>query len=173
MSGVSSPVYGGGYGYGTSFPGSVDYFSGVAVAKVGLNDAITGPTSWSFKVAMGMASSGISTDTQLNGCVYMRTGGVLVAKYSDDTDACTYTVTGGWLATDELIIVLYTDGVAIQLGIVDSGAYSWGTIESLVDPKEIYGFDIGTISLVVPSTGDFLFIDGDRIFVDSQSIYIQ
>ena len=132
----------------TSIPGSVVYAYIVAKSKIGQDAAITGPTSWAFRMAMGTASSGISTDTQLNGCIYMRSGGVLVAKYSDDTDACTYTVADGWLATDELIIVLYTDGVAIQLGIVDSGAYSWGTIESLVDPKEIVGFDSGTISLV-------------------------
>lgn len=140
---------GGGGGSGSSFPGAVKYFSGVAVNKVGLDAAITGPTSWAFRMPMGTASSGISTDTQLNGCIYMRTGGVLVAKYSDDTDACTYTVTGGWLATDELIIVLYTDGSTIQIGIVAAGYYSWGTIESLVDPKEIDGFDGGTISLDV------------------------
>ena len=161
---------------GSSLPGAVKYFNGVAVNKVGLDAAITGPTSWSFKMAMGTVSADVLTDTQLHGCVYMRAGtdgdGILVAKYSDDTDACTYTVTGGWLATDELIIVLYTDGVTIQLGIITAGAYSWGTIESLVDPKEIGGFDGGTISLVVPSTGDFLLIDGSRIFVDSQSIYI-
>ena len=164
---------GGGGGSGSSLPSRVDYAYIVAKAKVGLDDAITGTTSWSFKMAMGTASADISTDTQLNGCIYMRSGGILVAKYSDNTDACAYTVTGGWLATDELIVVLYTDGLTIQLGIVDSGDYSWGTIESLVDPYEIDGFDIGTISLVVPSTGDFLFIDGDRVFVDSQSIYIQ
>lgn len=79
---------------------------------------------------------------------------------------------GGWLLM-KLIVVLYTDGVTIQLGIIYSGAYSLGNaIESLVDPYEIVGFDIGTISLAVPSTGSSLFVDGDRIFVDSQSIYI-
>lgn len=150
---ITRPVVrsGGGGGSGTSIPGSVDYAYIVAKAKVGLDDAITGQTSWSFKMAMGTASADVSTDTQLNGCVYMRAGtdsdGILVAKYSDDTDACTYTVDGGWLATDELIVVLYTDGVNIQLGIVDTATYSWGTIESLVDQKEIVGFDSGTISL--------------------------
>ena len=140
---------GGGGGSGSSLPSRVDYAYIVAKAKVGLDDAITGPASWSFRMAMGVASADVSADTQLNGCIYMRSGGILVAKYSDDTDACTYTVTGGWLATDELIIVLYTDGSTIQIGIVAAGYYSWGTIESLVDPKEIDGFDGGTISLDV------------------------
>ena len=157
---------------GSSIPSSVQYFNGVAVNKLGVDAAITGPTSWSFKIMMGTASTDVSTDTQLHGCVYMRAGGILVAKYSDDVDACVYTVDGGWSATDELIVVLYTSGTTIQLGIVASGAYSWGTTESLVDPKEIDGFYSGTISLVLPSTGDFLFIDGDRISVDSQSIFI-
>ena len=143
---------GGGGGSGSSLPSSVDYAYIVAKAKVGLDDAITGATSWSFKMAMGTASADVSTDTQLHGCVYMRAGGILVAKYSDGTDACTYTVDGGWLATDELIIVLYTDGFTIQLGIVDSGAYSWGTIESLVDPASIDGFESGTINLVIANT---------------------
>lgn len=101
---------------------------------------------------MGTASADVATDTQLHGCVYMRDGGILVAKYSDGTDACTYTVDGGWLATDELIIVLYTDGFTIKLGIVDSEAYSWGTIESLVDPASIDGFESGTINLVIANT---------------------
>lgn len=139
---------GGGGGSGSSFPGAVKYFSGVAVNKVGLDDATAGPTSWSFRMAMGTASADISTDTQLHGCVYMRAGEILVAKYSDDTDACTHTVAGGWLATDELVIVLYTSGSTIQLGIVASGAYLWGTVESLIDPYEIEGFDGTDISLV-------------------------
>lgn len=168
--GSFSPVNLGG---GSSLPSSVGYAYIVAKNKVGVDAAITAATSWSFKMAMGTASAGISTDTQLHGCVYMRAGGVLVAKYSDDTDACTYTVTGGWLATDELIVVLYTDGVTIQLGVITAGAYSWGTVESMVEPYAIDGFDGGTISLVLPSTGDFLYVDGNRIFVDSQSIYIQ
>lgn len=153
MGGISSPVTGSnGGGSGSSFHGSVKYFNGVAVAKVGLDDAITGPTSWSFKTAIGTASADVSTDAQLHGCVYMRAGGILVAKYSDGSDACTYTVDGGWEATDELIVVLYTDGVTIQLGIIDSGAYSWGTIESLIDPATIAGFYGGTIDFVIANT---------------------
>lgn len=138
MGGIANVVSGsGGGGSGSSLPNSVQYFNGVAVNNVGLNGAITGPTSWIFKVEIGTASSGISADTPLYGCVSMRAGGVLVAKYSDGTDACTYTVDGGWLAADELIIVLYTTGDTIQLGIILSGAYSWGAIESLRHPSEL------------------------------------
>lgn len=149
VQGIQGGVAGAGGGSGSSFPGAVKYFSGVAVNKVGLDDAITGPTSWSFKMAMGTASASVSTDTQLHGCIFMRSGEILVAKYSDGTDACTYTVDGGWLATDELIIVLYTDVTIIKLGIVYSRAYSFGTIENLVYPKEIDGFAGGTISFDV------------------------
>ena len=141
-------VFGG--GSGSSLPGSVDYAYIVAKAKVGLDAAIAEPTSWALRATMPSASADISTDTQLSGCVYMRTGGVLVAEYSDGTDACTYTVAGGWLADDALIIVLYTDGVTIQIGIVTAGAYSWGTIEALVDPASIAGFSGETIDLSMP-----------------------
>lgn len=157
---------------GSSYPSSVQYFSGVAVNKLGgdgLNAAITGPTSWSFRMAMGVASADVSTDTQLHGCVYMRAGGILVAKYSDGTDACIYTVDGGWSATDELIVVLYTDGFTIQLGIVDSGAYSWGTIETLRYPYEIDGFDSGSIDLVYYRQ---LTINGNRLLINNNPLFI-
>ena len=50
---------------GSPFSGNVDYFSGVVVAKVDLDDAIIGPTSFAIKFPVpdpaGMIAGGLST----------------------------------------------------------------------------------------------------------------
>ena len=101
---------GGGGGSGSSLPSRVDYFSGVAVAKVGLDDAITGLTSFPIKVIMPTASADIATETQLVGCISMLPDAILQA--SDGTNVSPLPIPGGWSAGDELLICLTVDPVA-------------------------------------------------------------
>ena len=110
---ITRPVVrsrGGGSGSGSSIPSRVDYAYIVAKNKVGLDDAITGTATWSFRITMPSASTDISTSTQLVGCVSMIPGGILEA--SDGTNVSTLPIPGGWLAGDELLICLTIDPVA-------------------------------------------------------------
>ena len=91
-------------------PGSVDYAYIVAKSKVGLDDAITDVTTWSFSITLPTASADISTSTQLVGCVSMLPGGILQA--SDGTNVSPLPIPGGWGAGDELVICLTVDPVA-------------------------------------------------------------
>ena len=95
---------------GSSLPSSVDYAYIVAKNKVGVDAAITGPTSWPIKIIMPAASADVATETQLVGCISMLPDGMLQA--TDGTNVSPLPIPGGWLAGDELMLCLTVDPVA-------------------------------------------------------------
>ena len=107
--GISNQVSGAGSFGGSSFPGSVQYFSGVGVNKLGVdgvNAAITGPTSFSLK---RIIPNDTDYPVSIAGGLSLTAADTL--SFTDGT--YTATLTDTFMAGDEIVVAIYfeTDGV--------------------------------------------------------------